>query len=107
MRKLLIAMLWTALMPGLKVWGLPYAAQEGRADHTGLPAKEVEEAVDFLYRFMPLADKTDYPRSFFEENVRTSFEARRDMPWGHTVPDLLFRHFVLPCQPCPPLRQRI
>lgn len=96
MRKLLIAMLWTALMPGLKVWGLPYAAQEGRADHTGLPAKEVEEAVDFLYRFMPLADKTDYPRSFFEENVRTSFEARRDMPWGHTVPDLLFRHFVLP-----------
>lgn len=55
-----------------------------------------KEAVDFLYRYMPLADKTDYPRSFIEENVHCSFVARQEMAWGKQVPELLFRHFVLP-----------
>ena len=45
---------------------------------------------------MPVADVTDYPTSFFLENVRTSFEARNQMAWGNKVPELLFRHFVLP-----------
>ena len=55
-----------------------------------------QEAVEFLYRYMPLADQTDYPRSFFEENVHSSFTAREEMSWGRQVPELLFRHFVLP-----------
>ena len=54
------------------------------------------EALQFLYAYMPLADVTDYPTSFFLENVRTSFEARQQMAWGSKVPELLFRHFVLP-----------
>ena len=55
-----------------------------------------QEALRFLYAYMPLADITDYPLEFHLRNVRTSFEARQQMPWGKDVPDLLFRHFVLP-----------
>lgn len=54
------------------------------------------KALQFLYAYMPVADVTDYPTSFFLENVRTSFEARQQMAWGNKVPELLFRHFVLP-----------
>ena len=57
---------------------------------------EEQEALQFLYAYMPVADVTDYPTSFFLQNIRTSFEARREMTWGQEVPELLFRHFVLP-----------
>ena len=57
---------------------------------------EEQEALQFLYAYMPVADVTDYPTSFFLENVRTSFEARKEMSWGKDIPELLFRHFVLP-----------
>ena len=57
---------------------------------------EEREALRFLYAYMPLADITDYPLEFHLQNVRASFEARKQMPWGKDVPDLLFRHFVLP-----------
>lgn len=55
-----------------------------------------QEALEFLYAYMPLADVTDYPTSFFADNVRMSFKARKEMSWGKDVPELLFRHFVLP-----------
>lgn len=55
-----------------------------------------QEALKFLYAYMPLADVTDYPTSFFADNVRMSFKASKEMPWGKNVPELLFRHFVVP-----------
>ena len=55
-----------------------------------------QEALKFLYAYMPIADVTDYPTSFFADNVRMSFKARKEMPWGKNVPELLFRHFVVP-----------
>ena len=58
--------------------------------------KEEIEALQFLYAYMALADATDYPTSFFYENVKCSFAARKEMAWGPSVPELLFRHFVLP-----------
>ena len=64
--------------------------QDGKAD------SEEKEALHFLYAYMPLADVTDYPTAFFLQNVRTSFQARKEMSWGKEVPELLFRHFVLP-----------
>lgn len=57
---------------------------------------EETEALKFLYAYMPLADATDYTTGFYLDNVRMSFKARREMPWGKDVPELLFRHFVLP-----------
>ena len=52
------------------------------------------EALDFLYAYMPLADMTDYPTEFFLMNIKSSFLAEKEMGWD--VPELLFRHFVLP-----------
>lgn len=60
------------------------------------PTPQEEDALEFLYAYMPLADATDYSTSFYLGNVRASFKAREEMPWGKQVPDLLFRHFVLP-----------
>lgn len=66
-------------------------------DLTGLNTNKDEmEALKFLYAYMPLADVTDYTLQFHLENVRATLQAREQMPWGKTVPDLLFRHFVLP-----------
>ena len=45
---------------------------------------------------MALPDKTDYSKAFYEENVALSLRARREMPWGKTVPEREFKHFVLP-----------
>ena len=36
---------------------------------------------------MALPDKTDYSKSFYAENVALSLQARREMPWGRTVPE--------------------
>ena len=60
---------------------------------TGVEGEE-REALDFLYAYMPLADVTDYPESFFLENVRSSFRTRREAGWE--IPERIFRHFVLP-----------
>ena len=54
------------------------------------------EALQFLYAYMPLADITDYSGDFHLMNVRAARRAVREMPWGKTVPEALFRHFVLP-----------
>ena len=54
------------------------------------------EALKFLYAYMALADATDYPTSFFHDNVKCSFTAQKEMAWGAKIPELLFRHFVLP-----------
>lgn len=63
----------------------------------GLKATAQErEALQFLYAYMPLADVTDYTTAFFLQNVRSSFAVRNEMAWGAKVPELLFRHFVLP-----------
>ena len=60
------------------------------------PTTAENEALEFLYAYMPLADVTDYSTAFYLQNVKYSFEARKEMSWGNKVPELLFRHFVLP-----------
>ena len=84
----------------LAVAGISQAAtvEELRTpDVKGLNVNEQEmEALRFLYAYMPLADVTDYPIEFYLENVRATFEARNQMPWGKKVPELMFKHFVLP-----------
>lgn len=66
-------------------------------DIRGLNVNDTElQALRFLYAYMPVADITDYPTAFYLDNIRTTFQIKNEMPWGATVPDLLFRHFVLP-----------
>lgn len=59
-----------------------------------IPTKE--ECVDYLYSTMILPDSADYSREFFSRNVEASLQARRELPWGDSVPEREWRHFVLP-----------
>lgn len=59
-------------------------------------AQDAKACLDFLYKYMPQPDKADYPRSFYEENVATTLRARAEMPWGASIPEREFMHFVLP-----------
>ncbi len=58
--------------------------------------EQEREAMEFLYAYMPASDVMDYTPDYYLENVRVSFEARENMPWGKTVPAREFKHFVLP-----------
>lgn len=60
-----------------------------------LPGEE-SSALKWLYAYMPTPDITAYSPDFFLSNVRASLLARKEMPWGHIVPEREFRHFVLP-----------
>lgn len=55
-----------------------------------------QDALDFLYAYMPLPDKVDYDSAFYQRNIETTFQARAEMPWGKSVPLREFKHFVLP-----------
>jgi len=52
--------------------------------------------LDFLYASMPLPDSVDYPRQYWLENIDYALSAREEMPWGKTIPEREWRHFVLP-----------
>lgn len=53
-------------------------------------------ALTFLYAYMPVGDITDYDGDFYLENVRSANATRKETAWGKSVPDDVFRHFVLP-----------
>lgn len=57
---------------------------------------EEREALTFMYAYMPIGDITDYSGDFYLKNIRSSFQARKEMPWGDSIPEDIFRHFVLP-----------
>lgn len=56
---------------------------------------EEAEALQFLYAYMPLSDLADYDGQFFLKQVRTALEARNHFSWGKTIPEDIFRHYVL------------
>lgn len=55
-----------------------------------------KEALTFLYAYMPIGDITDYDGKLYLDNIRSSFKAKQEMPWGDSIPEDIFRHFVLP-----------
>src|SRR5664279_104540 len=55
-----------------------------------------KQALEFIYAYMPLSDLADYPSDFFLKNVQLSLKALHEMPWGKTIPEEEFLHFVLP-----------
>lgn len=54
------------------------------------------EALEFLYAYMPSCDVADYDNHYFLNNVKQSFQAKSELPWGGRVPEREFNHFVLP-----------
>ncbi|WP_258205308.1 transglutaminase domain-containing protein [Paenibacillus radicibacter] len=57
---------------------------------------EEEWALKYLYAYMPVTDLADYEGALYLNHVRKTLEIRKQMPWGTTVPDYLFLHFVMP-----------
>lgn len=59
-----------------------------------LPLME-KECMQFLCAYMPYSDVADYDASFFLKQVQYALMARDSFAWGRTVPEDVFRHFVL------------
>ncbi|MBD5299612.1 MAG: transglutaminase domain-containing protein [Bacteroides sp.] len=55
-----------------------------------------DEAWEFLQTTLSLPDRADYSEEFYRENIASSLKAREELPWGKSVPDREFLHFVLP-----------
>lgn len=64
--------------------------------HTTPEGISEDEAMRFLYASMALPDSTDYSETFYREQVRTTLQARQEMPWGPSIPKREWMHFVLP-----------
>ena len=57
---------------------------------------EEREAMMFLYAYMTPGDISDYSGEFYLKNVRLALQNRKETSWGAGIPDMIFRHFVLP-----------
>lgn len=81
-----------------------YAARYGKKERADLlrllksdkVSAQEKDALKFLYSYLPTTDIADYTPDFYLANIRAALKASEEMPWGKTVPDREFRHFVLP-----------
>ena len=55
-----------------------------------------KEALEFLYDYMPLGDSVDYSEDYYRECVHYAFLAKQELPWGDSIPEREFKHFVVP-----------
>lgn len=58
-------------------------------------SRDMAQYLTFLYAYMPQSDLADYDFSFFKRQVEVACEARSTFSWGKTVPEDIFRHFVV------------
>ena len=55
-----------------------------------------KQALQFLYQYMPLGDSVDYTEDYYRECIHYAFLAKQEMPWGASIPEREFKHFVVP-----------
>ena len=55
-----------------------------------------KEALEFLYAHMPLGDSVDYTEDYYRECIHYAFLAKEELPWGKSIPEREFKHFVVP-----------
>ncbi len=55
-----------------------------------------KQALEYLYAYMPLSDLADYSGNYYLDEVNTTLEARKEMPWVKNIPEEVYLHFVLP-----------
>ena len=72
---------------------LLFSACAGEAKHKAFNEKD---ALEFLYEYMPLGDSVDYAEDYFRECVHYAFLAKQELPWGESIPEREFKHFVVP-----------
>lgn len=59
-------------------------------------SKSEQQALEFLYAYMPVGDVADYDIDFYKKSIAATLQARGEMPWGAIIPETEFLHFVLP-----------
>lgn len=64
-------------------------------DGMNLSRKE-RQAMEFLYAYMPLGDIVNRSAEYYLDHYHMAEYALQTMPWGPSVPEREFRHFVLP-----------
>lgn len=57
---------------------------------------EEKEAMEFLLAYSPLNDVVTMGPDYFMANVRQAFIARDSMAWGDSIPEYIFRYYVMP-----------
>lgn len=57
---------------------------------------ESRSALEFLYAYMTWPDVADYSISYHKAQAECALRAREEMPWGKSVPQREWTHFVLP-----------
>ena len=57
---------------------------------------EEKEAMEFLLAYSPLNDVVTMGTGYFLANVRRAFAARDSMAWGDSIPEYIFRYYVMP-----------
>ena len=55
-----------------------------------------ENALEFLYASMPIGDSLDYTQEYYRECIHYAFRAKAELPWGDSLPEREFKHFVVP-----------
>ena len=55
-----------------------------------------KEMLQFLYAYMPYGDMINYSGEYFLQNIRLSEQTRETFSWGKEIPEMLYRHFVVP-----------
>ena len=60
-----------------------------------IKSRDMARYLTFLYAYMPQSDLADYDFDFFEQQVKVAMEARNTFSWGKTIPEDIFRHFVV------------
>ena len=73
------------LMDNTGVWSLDFEKIDG----------DLAKYLTFLYAYMPMSDLADYDFYFFKDQVKVALEARETFSWGKTIPDDIFRLFVV------------
>ena len=67
---------------------------------SGIMASEYNDLawnyVKKLNTYLATPDRSDYSEDFYYQNYLTSLKSRYEMPWGKSVPEREFEHFVLP-----------
>lgn len=56
----------------------------------------LRDALTFLYAYMTWPDAADYSPEFHVAQTEYALRARKEMPWGTSVPNREWLHFVLP-----------
>jgi transglutaminase-like putative cysteine protease len=57
---------------------------------------EQNEALKFLFAYMPLSDLADYNGDFILANADIALKSRKEAKWGKDIPEDIFLHYVLP-----------